>query len=89
MMIPNTVRLIVFSTILTSNILPECAPDPLFHLYDLNMNKKGQKSPPPPKKICDPFLAPADTVLMVFGDHGMTDSGDHGGDSNNGKCPKL
>lgn len=25
-----------------------------------------------------------DTVLVVFGDHGMTDSGDHGGDSD--KC---
>ena len=22
-----------------------------------------------------------DTILMVFGDHGMTKSGDHGGDS--------
>ena len=25
-----------------------------------------------------------DTILMVFGDHGMTESGDHGGDSNAG-----
>ena len=24
---------------------------------------------------------PSDTVLLVFGDHGMTNSGDHGGDS--------